>query len=60
MGADQHHSWNESLASALDWWQEAGVDTLVEGTSYPALARDAWHLRQRGLLVSKEDCLVGW
>lgn len=30
MGADQHHSWNESLASALDWWQEAGVDTLVE------------------------------
>ena len=26
----------------------------------PALARDAWHLRQRGLLVNKEDCLVGW
>jgi DNA polymerase len=30
MGADQHIDWNSAAASALDWWQEAGVDTLVE------------------------------
>ena len=30
MGADQHLDWMSSAASALDWWQEAGVDVLVE------------------------------
>lgn len=30
MGADQHLDWMSSAASALDWWQEAGVDTLVD------------------------------
>ncbi len=30
MGADQHHDWMAGVASALDWWQEAGVDTLVD------------------------------
>ena len=30
MGADQHIDWNAAAASALDWWQEAGVDTLVD------------------------------
>jgi DNA polymerase len=30
MGADQHIDWNAAAASALDWWREAGVDTLVE------------------------------
>jgi DNA polymerase len=30
MGADQHINWNDAAASALDWWHEAGVDTLVE------------------------------
>lgn len=29
MGADQHHDWMAGVASALDWWQDAGVDTLV-------------------------------
>ncbi|WP_319937486.1 uracil-DNA glycosylase family protein [Sphingomonas cannabina] len=29
MGADQHHDWQELAQSALDWWREAGVDTLV-------------------------------
>ena len=29
MGADQHHDWRELAQSALDWWREAGVDTLV-------------------------------
>ncbi|HVI98683.1 MAG TPA: uracil-DNA glycosylase family protein [Sphingomonas sp.] len=30
MGADQHIDWRGAAASALDWWHEAGVDTLVE------------------------------
>ena len=30
MGADQHIDWMSDVASALDWWREAGVDTLVE------------------------------
>lgn len=30
MGADQHIDWNAAAASALDWWREAGVDTLVD------------------------------
>jgi len=30
VGAEQHLDWMGSAASALDWWQEAGVDTLVD------------------------------
>jgi DNA polymerase len=30
MGADQHIDWQKTAASALDWWCEAGVDTLVD------------------------------
>ena len=30
MGADQHIDWQTTAASALDWWHEAGVDTLVD------------------------------
>jgi len=30
VGADQHLDWMDSAASALDWWQEAGVDMLVD------------------------------
>jgi len=30
VGADQHLDWMSSVASTLDWWQEAGVDVLVE------------------------------
>ena len=30
MGADQHIEWHEAAASALEWWQDAGVDTLIE------------------------------
>ncbi len=29
MGVDQHHDWRETAASALEWWCEAGVDTLT-------------------------------
>lgn len=30
MGADQHLDWRNAAASTLDWWVEAGVDTLVD------------------------------
>lgn len=30
MGADQHQNWAAVAAATLDWWREAGVDTLVE------------------------------
>ncbi|AXJ96608.1 MULTISPECIES: uracil-DNA glycosylase [unclassified Sphingomonas] len=30
MGADQHLDWMGAAASALTWWQDAGVDVLVE------------------------------
>lgn len=38
MGADQHLDWMSSAASALDWWQEAGVDVLVDDASRDWLA----------------------
>ncbi len=30
MGADAHLDWHQAAASALAWWDEAGVDTLVD------------------------------
>ena len=30
MGADQHFDWMGAAASTLDWWRDAGVDTLVD------------------------------
>ncbi|MBI0474794.1 uracil-DNA glycosylase [Sphingomonas sp. MA1305] len=30
MGADQHLDWISAAAATLDWWQEAGVDVLVD------------------------------
>ena len=30
MGADQKIDWRTVMASALDWWREAGVDALVD------------------------------
>ena len=32
MGANQTIDWRNTAASALDWWHEAGVDTLVDDT----------------------------
>ena len=39
MGADQHHDWSDIAASALDWWREAGVDSLVSDEPRDWLAR---------------------
>lgn len=30
MGADQNIDWRTTAASALDWWQEAGVDASID------------------------------
>lgn len=30
MGADQNFDWQGAAANLIDWWQEAGVDTLVD------------------------------
>lgn len=30
MGADQNIDWQGAAASALEWWRDAGVDTLVD------------------------------
>lgn len=39
MGADQHTDWNATAASALEWWRDAGVDTLVDDEPRDWLAR---------------------
>ncbi len=39
MGADQHHGWQALAASALEWWHDAGVDTLVDEEPRDWLAR---------------------
>jgi uracil-DNA glycosylase len=39
MGADQHTDWAKAAASALDWWQAAGVDVLVEDEGFDWLGR---------------------
>ncbi len=38
MGADQNLDWTAAAASALDWWQDAGVDVLVEDERFDWLA----------------------
>jgi len=39
MGGDVYYDWGQAAASALDWWTEAGVDTLVEDEVRDWLAR---------------------
>ena len=41
MGADQHIDWARAAASALEWWREAGVDTLVDEAPRAWLAAPA-------------------
>lgn len=41
MGADQSIDWAHEAASALEWWQDAGVDVLVEDAAVDWLAAPA-------------------
>ena len=41
MGADQNFDWNQAAASALEWWCDAGVDTVVGEEPRDWLARIA-------------------
>ena len=39
MGADQHRDWRLSVASALEWWRDAGVDCEIDEAPRDWLAR---------------------
>ena len=39
MGADQHNDWRASVASALEWWRDAGVDCEIDDSPRDWLAR---------------------
>ena len=39
MGADQHNDWRASVASALEWWRDAGVDCEIDEAPRDWLAR---------------------
>lgn len=41
MGADQNLDWRASIASALEWWRDAGVDCEIDDTPRDWLARAA-------------------
>lgn len=41
MGADVGNDWPSSMASALEWWRDAGVDVLVDDEPHDWLARPA-------------------
>jgi DNA polymerase len=41
MGREHGQDWRQELASALDWWRDAGVDTLVDDEPRDWLARTA-------------------
>lgn len=41
MGAEHLHDWRLGLASALEWWRDAGVETLVDDDPRDWLARPA-------------------
>ncbi|OAN62710.1 uracil-DNA glycosylase [Sphingomonas sp. TDK1] len=43
MGAEPDNSWHRSLASALEWWDSAGVDVLVEDEVRDWFAKPAPH-----------------
>lgn len=40
MGADQTIDWHAAAASALEWWRDAGVDTLVGDDPFDWLAAE--------------------
>ncbi|QNE31852.1 uracil-DNA glycosylase [Sphingomonas sp. NBWT7] len=43
MGADQNHNWQALADSALEWWRDAGVDTLVGDAPFQWLSDEAAH-----------------
>lgn len=45
MGAEQHIQWHDAAASALEWWSDAGVDTLVEDELRDWFAAPAFPVR---------------
>ncbi|WP_294197779.1 uracil-DNA glycosylase family protein [uncultured Sphingomonas sp.] len=47
MGADQNLDWAKAAASALDWWHDAGVDTLVGDEGFAWLDSAAQQLAAR-------------
>lgn len=40
MGVEPDHDWRSIAASALEWWRDAGVDTLTDETPRDWLARE--------------------
>lgn len=73
MGADAHldwrgdrqGDWRAGAASALAWWQDAGVDTLVDEAprdwlAAPAPARPVAIAAVTGALPATLDAYVGW
>ncbi|WP_310097021.1 uracil-DNA glycosylase family protein [Sphingomonas sp. BE138] len=47
MGADQNLDWAKAAASALDWWQDAGVDVVVGDEGFAWLESAAQQLAAR-------------
>ncbi|MHA6721252.1 uracil-DNA glycosylase family protein [Sphingomonas sp. RS6] len=41
MGVEPDNQWHRTLASALEWWDDAGVDTIVDDAVRDWLARPA-------------------
>jgi len=39
MGADQNHDWQATIASALEWWRDAGVDCEIDDAPRDWFAR---------------------
>lgn len=39
MGVEQNHDWRASIASALEWWRDAGVDCEIDDSPRDWLAR---------------------
>lgn len=52
MGADQNIDWHALAASAIDWWRDAGVDTIVDDAPFPWLDAPAPIVPAAGAVVA--------
>lgn len=52
MGADQNLDWAKAAASALEWWHDAGVDTVVGDDGHAWLETAAAQLQARQARVA--------